>query len=264
MPQALENLFLLVAPFSLLIQIALCVHVYKTGRPYWWIWIIFMGSLLGCAAYALIEIAPELRMRSPRLIGGSWFVPKSLRLRRAREVVEESPTVENKLALAALLSDLGRTAEAETVAAECPSGVFKNDPEVIAEVARYALAVGKLAEAEALIARADAQRNRIAKARLDLLQARVLLGKTDFAAARALLESLLPAALGEEPRYHLGVCLQKLGHRDEARELLTDITRKYRKGGVIWRRAEKEWFKAAKQTLSELQQSDPASATKSG
>ena len=254
MPQSLENLFLLVAPFSLLIQIALCVHVHRTGRPYWWIWILFMGSLLGCIVYLLIEVLPDMRRNSPRLIRTSWFVPKSVRLRRAREVVDESPTVENKLALAALLSNFDRTAEAEAIAAECPTGVFKNDPQVIAEVVWYKLAVGKLTEAETLLAQADTKFNRTAKARIDLLQARVLLGHRKFDAARALLESLAAAALGEEPRYHLGICLLRMGRRDQARELLTDITRKYRKGGALWRRAEKNWFKAAKQALAESAQ----------
>ncbi len=252
MPQSLENLFLLLAPFSLLVQIALCVHVYKTGRPYWWMYILFMGSLLGCIVYVLVEILPDARRNSPRLIRTSWFVPKSVRLRRAREVVDESPTVENKLALAALLSDFDRTTEAEEIAAECPTGVFKHDPQVIAEVAWYKLAVGKLTEAEALLAQADTKFNKTAKVRIDLLQARVHLGHRRFDAARALLESLVPAALGEEPRYHLGICLLRMGHRDQARELLTDITRKYRKGGAIWRRAEKNWFKAAKQALAEI------------
>ncbi len=252
MPDAVANLFLLVAPFSLLIQIALCVHVYKTGRPYWWIWILLMGSLLGCIVYTLVEILPDARRNSPRLIRTSWLVPKGIRLRRAREVVDESPTVENKLALAALLSDLDRTAEAEEVAAECLTGVFKNDPQVIAEVVWYKLAVGKLTEAEQLLAQADTKFNKTAKARIDLLQARVLLGHRKFEAARALLETLVPAALGEEPRYHLGQCLFRMGRREQARELFTDITRKYRKGGALWRRAEKNWFKAAQKALAEI------------
>ena len=251
MPQSIESLFLLLAPFSLLLQIALCVHVYKTGRPYWWMYILFMGSLIGCIVYLLVEVLPDVRRNSPRLIRTSWFLPKSVRLRRAREVVDESPTVENKLALAALLSDFDRTAEAEEIASECPTGIFKNDPQVIAEVAWYKLAVGKLNEAEQLLAQADTKFNKTAKARIDLLQARVLLGHRKLDAARALLESLVPAALGEEPRYHLGICLLRMGRRDQARAILSDITRKYRKGGAIWRRAEKNWFKAAKQALAE-------------
>jgi len=259
MPDLVANLFLLIGPFSLLVQIALCIHVYKTGRPYWWIWILLMGSLLGCIVYTLIEILPDARRNSPRLIRTSWFVPKGVRLRRAREIVDESPTVENKLALAALLSDFDRTAEAEVIASECPTGVFKNDPQVIAEVAWYKLAAGKLTEAEQLLAQADTKFNKTAKARIDLLQARVILGHRKFDAARQLLESLVPTSLGEEPRYYLGLCLLRMGRRDQARELLTDITRKYRKGGAIWRRAEKNWFKAAKQALAESDTAQRAS-----
>ena len=253
MPSVLENLFLLVAPFSLLIQIGLCVHVYKTGRPFWWIWILFMGSLLGCLAYLLIEILPELRVRSPRLGNTSWLVPKSVRLRRAREIVEDSPTVENKLGLAALFSEYDRKEEAAAVAAECPTGVFKADPETIAEVARHQLAVGKLAEAERLLAQADTTHNKSAKTRLDLLHARILLERQRYAEAGAALTPLVISSLGEAPRYYLALCHLGLGDRKRSLDLLADITKKYRNGGAIWRRAEKNWFKLAKQQIREIQ-----------
>lgn len=253
MPSALENLLLLVGPFSLLIQIALCVHVYKTGRPYWWIWIILMGSLIGCVLYALLELLPEARRQGPRLVKTSWFVPKSVRLRRAREVVEDSPTVENKLALAAMLSDYGRKDEAATVAAECPSGVFKDDPIIIAEVARHQLEAGRLADAEQLVARANTKNHKSARTRLDLLQGRILFGHQRYAEALAVFEPLLPAALGEEARYYFALCHLGVGEREKALELFTDITKKYRKGGAIWRRAEKDWFKAAKQKIRDIQ-----------
>ena len=258
MPSIFENFILLAGPFSLVIQIALCVHVYKTGRPFWWIWILMMGSLLGCVVYALVELLPEVRQPRPRLGKIPWFVPRSIRVRRAREVVEDSPTVENKLALAAMLSAFGRKDEAETVAAECATGVFKEDPLVIAEVAGHQLAVGKLAEAELLLARANTRNNRTAKTRIDLLQARVLLGRQRYAEAKVALESLVSAALGEEPRYYLALCLLGLGERARSLELLTDITQKYRKGGAIWRRAEKEWFTAAKQKIRDIRLSGEA------
>ena len=253
MPSFLENLFLLVAPFSLLIQIGLCIHVYKTGRPYWWIWIILMGSLIGCVLYALLELLPGARLSGPRLIKTSWFVPRSVRIRRAREIVEDSPTVESKLALAAMLYDYGRKEEAEQVASACASGVFKDDPAIIAEVSWFQLAVGKLAEAEQLLARADTKNNRTAKARLDLLTARVLFGHGRFAEAKAALEPLVLNALSEEPRYHLALCHLGLGEREKALQLLTSITQKYRKGSAIWRRAEKDWYKLAKSKTRDIQ-----------
>ena len=56
----LYNLLFLWGPVVLLVQIALCLHVYRTGRPYWWILVIIMGSLLGCIVYVLMEILPDV------------------------------------------------------------------------------------------------------------------------------------------------------------------------------------------------------------
>ena len=37
------------------------VHAIKTGRPYYWIWIIFVMPVLGAAAYFLVEMRPNIR-----------------------------------------------------------------------------------------------------------------------------------------------------------------------------------------------------------
>src|SRR5581483_6774170 len=127
----MHSALLLGGPFFFAIQIALCVHVYKTGRPYWWIWLLMMGSFLGCLIYFLIEVLPELRRSSRGMVKPSWFVPKSVMIRRARERLEETDTIAVRLELAELLFDAGEIAEAADTAAPAVSGVFKDDPQVI-------------------------------------------------------------------------------------------------------------------------------------
>lgn len=250
---ALDSLVLLVGPFLFVIQIALCIHIYRTGRPYWWMWIVFIGSLVGCIAYLLVEVLPAARVASPRLGKVSWWVPKSIRLKRARALVDETETVQNKLALAALLHECGEAAEAASIAGGCVAGVFKNDPEVIAEVVEYQLAVGKVDEADRLLAQADTTANRIARHRIELLRGRVRLARGEPEAARQQFESLLASALGEAPRYHLGEALLAAGRKGEAVALFTDITRKFRKSGKLWRQAEKRWFQAARKAIKEIE-----------
>ena len=84
LPELFGHAWAWLAPFSLLIQIALCVHVYKTGRPYWWMWIILMASFVGALVYVLVEILPELRFAGRRSGGRAWFVPQSVVIQRAR------------------------------------------------------------------------------------------------------------------------------------------------------------------------------------
>ena len=49
---------------AVVVQIVCLVHVFKTGRPYWWFWVILLGSVVGCTVYFIVEILPDLR-RSP-------------------------------------------------------------------------------------------------------------------------------------------------------------------------------------------------------
>ena len=45
---------------SILLQIALVVHIVRTGRNTTWIWIVVMLPLAGSVAYFLLEVLPDL------------------------------------------------------------------------------------------------------------------------------------------------------------------------------------------------------------
>ena len=45
---------------SVLLQIACAVHVVRTGRPLYWIFILLVGSFLGIAVYLFAEVLPNL------------------------------------------------------------------------------------------------------------------------------------------------------------------------------------------------------------
>jgi hypothetical protein len=49
----------------------------------------------------------------------------------------------------------------------------------------------------------------------------------------------------EEPRYYLALSLKATGRKDEARQLLEDSVKKFRRGGRAWRRSERHWFRLA-------------------
>lgn len=69
------------------------------------------------------------------------------------------------------------------------------------------------------------------------------------------LSLLLNAYLGEEPKYNMALCHLRLGETDSAVKILNGITKSFRKGTALWRRTEKEWYRAARQTLKEIKQS---------
>src|SRR3954469_2991119 len=95
-------------------QLVLIVHALKTGRPYWWFWILFSAPVIGGIAYVLIELAPEWRGSAPSM---NWK-PRRWRIRDLREELEETDTVKVRLTLAEQLLADGQAEEACQIAEE--------------------------------------------------------------------------------------------------------------------------------------------------
>jgi hypothetical protein len=70
--------------------------------------------------------------------------------------------------------------------------------------------------------------------------------------AQTVLRPITATYVGEEPRYYLALSLKESGAVTEARELWTDIRKRFRRAGRGWRRTEKRWFKFAGERLKEL------------
>jgi hypothetical protein len=235
------------AKFMWLIQLGLIVHVLKTGRPYWWFWILFSAPVLGGIAYALIELAPDLRGSGESL---SWK-PRSWRIRDLRAELEETDTVKLRLTLARELLATKQPEEACRMAEECLTGVWRDDPHTLAAVARYRLEANKTPAALDALEKVNVSRDRMLAADVALLRGRALVAAGRHAEAQETLRTIADTFIGEEPRYFLAVSLQKSGHVAEAREIWHDIRKRYRRAGRGWRRAEKRWFKLAAERLKE-------------
>src|SRR6185437_15888565 len=115
---------------SLLAQIACAVHVVRTGRNYYWIYIVVFVPVVGMAAYFLAEILPDL-MNSRTGRGAASGVARALNpgkaLRDATRVVAIAPTTENKARLAAEYLAAGETGPAVALYREVLTGVHATD-----------------------------------------------------------------------------------------------------------------------------------------
>ena len=49
---------ILLAAITIIVQASFIIHVYKTGRPYWWALIILSFPVIGCLVYYFSEIFP--------------------------------------------------------------------------------------------------------------------------------------------------------------------------------------------------------------
>lgn len=229
-----------------ILQIALVIHVYRTGRPYWWIWILFMAPLIGGLAYVVVELLPDFR--SPDGLFYS-LKPRKWRIADMREKLEESETITNRLALAEELFAGGETAEAHEVASECLKGVFKDDPRTLVDVARYKIALARHTEAYAILDKVDTTGNRMLGLELQVLRGDCLTAMERFQEAEEAYQSVVGRFIGEAARVGLALVFEKTGRNEEAVALWKDILKKFRKANPAWRRTERKWYKLAKTKL---------------
>lgn len=246
LPAGVSPAFAVVAQIFWVLQIALAIHVYRTGRPYWWLWLLFSAPMIGGVAYLLIEVMPDVR--SPR---GLFYglKPRKWRIADLRRELDESETIDNRLSLAEELFDGGDVQGAHDVAVECLRGVFKNDPRTLVDVARYKYALGSFADGLSLLDKVDTQRDRMLALEVARLRGDCLCGLKQFAEAETAYESIVGRYIGEAPRFGLAAVYENTGRVDEAIATWTDIRHRFRRASSAWRRSEKKWYKLATSKL---------------
>ena len=233
-------------PFTVvlwLLQLCLIVHVLRTGRPYWWIWILFAAPLIGGLAYILVELSPDLRGARGLLAG---LKPGKWRIAECRRRLEEADTVKNRLALAGELADAGMAAEAHEAAVGCLQGVFRDDARTLVAVARFKVGIAAYGEGLALLGRVDTTGDRMLEIDLGLLRGQCLAGLGRFPEAERAYEGVMDRYVGEAARAGLAMVYEQTGRRAEADAAWADIRAKYRTTSPAWRRSERKWYRLAK------------------
>ena len=93
-----------IAIISLIIQIALVVHIVKTGRNMTWVFIVIFVPLVGSIAYFIVELLPELSgTRTARSLKRniSEAVDPNKDFKSASQRLALADTVQNSMTLAA-------------------------------------------------------------------------------------------------------------------------------------------------------------------
>jgi hypothetical protein len=242
-------------PYGLifLLQIALAIHAYRTGRMNPWLWIIVFVPGLGCLLYVILELLPELAggataRRVKRDLVATVDPGRDYRA-LAREV-EIAPTVHNRLRLADECVRLGRDAEAQALYAACATGLHAADPAILGSLARTRLATGDLAGSREALDALRAENPDWRPAEVALLYARVLEGQGEEQAALAALRALATTYPGEEARCRYADLLARTGQVDAARAEYREIMRRVELQGRVYRKAQQTWYDAARRGVN--------------
>jgi hypothetical protein len=208
-----------------LIALFFAVHAVRSGRPIYWLFVLFSFPLLGSLVYFLVEYLPGTRLN--RQVGqAARSIAKSLdpgrELRDARHAFDLSPTVQNRLRLGkALLAD-GSAAEAIAHFDACLQGPFANDPEIQFSAASARLGNRQAATALELLngLRQSHPEFRAEAVSLQTAQALAELGRGDE--ARREFESALSRFDSVEVRARYAIWAAQAGDLPTARHLRED------------------------------------------
>jgi hypothetical protein len=235
-----------------LIQFCFAYHVLKTGRPYWWIFIIMAFPAMGCVIYYFVEVFPgsrEQRRANKAARALARVLQPDTELKKRAEELEICGSLDNKIALAAELMNHQMYAEAVRLYASCLDGAYATDGSILFGLARAAVEAGDWQRAAAALDKLKAHAPRTRPLEVRLLEARVLEGRGASDAALGVYRELIPVFVGLEARYRYGDLLRRLGKNEAAMQMFNDVI-KHAKRFESSIEDEQRWASAARQAIS--------------
>ena len=238
---------------SLLMAILLCVHVVRSRRETFWLWIILGFQPLGGVVYLVTVVIPELLggAQAQRLGQAARArLDPTREYRAAKAECEDTPTVRNQARLAAAASGLGLHAEAEALYGEAAQGIHADDPVLLLGRANALIELSRHTEAAEILNRLGehGEAGRTPAAALALGRANEGLGRLrDAETAYQWAAQRLP---GFEGIGRYAAFMARSGRRDEAEDAIAEMDRRIAKTSRHFRKEAQAWRDLAAEALA--------------
>ena len=242
----------LIGGLVLAIQLCFAYHALKTGRAYWWLFVIMGFPVMGCVLYYFVEVFPTSREsrsaeKAVRAIAKAFDPDKDLRAAVAD--IEACGSVENRVRLARECKEHGMHEDAAALYRSCLSGVHEADPDIRHGLATALMLGGRFQEALAAAIKLRASHPGFRAAEVGLVIARALEAASRPEEALAELKVLADTYPGEEGRWRYGALLRRLGRADDAREVFRRMVRNAERQPSHYRDAQRGWLDRARESL---------------
>jgi len=239
---------------SYVLNILLIVHAMKTGRPYYWIFII-MTPVIGPLAYFLVELLPELSndyraKRAFRSIRRTLDPDADLRRHQKQDKLSDS--VDAKRHLAAELASAGRYDEAIEHYEKALSGLYEHDPDLMLGLAGALFDKGEFERTRKTMDDLIANNPDFKSTDGHLLYAKAVAACGDTDAAIQEYETLSISYPGPEAKVRFAVLLEDVGQKDRALSIYEDVLNAADLAPRHFRVAQKKWLGEAKEGLRRL------------
>jgi hypothetical protein len=235
---------------QLALDIFCCYHVWKTGRPYYWMFIIIGFPIFGGLAYLAFEVLPSAGTGSHLKRVIKHFSPGADYKARLNEV-ERCGSLANKMSLADECINVGQFDDAIKLYHSVMVGQYADDIAAMyglgtayfyqRDAQRAVETLGKVIEREPMYDRGDAK----------LMMAQALEGAGQSQASRDYFEALIPHYPGEEARAQYIALLCRLKDRQRAQAVMTDMDKRYRLGNASYRKENRVWRESATKAIAQ-------------
>lgn len=241
----------IVGGLVLLIQLSFVFHALRSGRPYWWVFIIMGFPVLGCVIYYFVEVFPGSREHR-NVHKTARKLAKALQpdadLKRRAEELEICGSIDNKISLARECVAHQMYAEAISLYESCLQGAFAADGAILFGLARAAIEGGNWSKAGTALERLKASAPDMRPLEARLLEARLFDGRGETDAALALYRELIPVFVGQEARYRYGELLSRLGQHEAANHMFNEVLAHAKRFSSSIEE-EQQWIAAARKAI---------------
>lgn len=240
--------------FSIVLQIALIVHVIRTGRSYYWVFLILIPGI-GALAYIVAELLPEFlgSVQGRRALRG---VKKTLNpmgeLRQRERELQLSGSVDATRRLADELIDTGRFAEAVGLYEKALTGLYENDPDLLLGLATAQFGNEEFAAARATLERLIEHNPDYKSADGHLIYARTTEACGDIDKAREEYVAVAAYFAGAEARLRYGLFLENQGDTKAAQEQFEEILSIAQLAPRHYRKAQRQWIAEARSGIKRI------------
>ena len=237
---------------SILLQIALVVHIVRTGRNTTWIWIVVMLPLAGSVAYFLLEVLPDLMKSATGRSVSRKLSKSSDPVKDLKEAISDysvTDTIERSMNLAGEFLKKEMYPEARSLYEKCLHEMQENDPALMHGLAQAEFGLEKYEAAcetlESLIKLNPEFKN--PDAHLLYAQVQEALGNED--AAMHEFEVLHGYYPGPEASYRYALLCKKLGNAELAAEIFTGIVGNAKNASKQYSAIHRRWLRLAESEL---------------
>lgn len=202
------------------------VHAVRTRQNSYWLFVLFGFPLLGSIVYFFAVYFPNSRLQRQALktvAAAARAIDPQREVREARAAVEDTPTAQNQMRLAAALLAAGDATAAAREYESCLAGPFAADPEIRFGAARAYLGCQRYGDALWYLEPVRREHPGFRPEAVSLLLARALAGSARAAEARTEFEAAIARFGTWEAKAEYAVWAYATGDLITAERLRADL-----------------------------------------